>query len=301
MLFCNKNYIQIRIYFKYKIYMYKAYQGDDPLNIDWDDAYDNSGHIDGAAQYPPKWTKLAQGFRDETNLGGRVELDLAYGDEAREKLDIFHPQGTAKGLAVFAHGGFWRAFDKSSWSHLAAGAVSRGWAVCLPSYTLAPDARISHITRQFARALEFAANRIDGPIRLAGHSAGGHLVSRMVCADAPVQANVSDRIEHVLSISGVHDLRPLLQTTLNETLMLDEAEASSESAVLCRPVDPCSITCWVGGDERPAFIAQNDLLANIWGGLGANTKSVHVPAKHHFNVIEDLCDAGSELTRDFIG
>src|SRR3546814_5563195 len=47
------------------------------------------------------------------------------------------------GLAVFVHGGYWMAFDKSSWSHLAAGAVARGWAVALPSYTLCPEARIS--------------------------------------------------------------------------------------------------------------------------------------------------------------
>ena len=271
------------------------------MNTDWDDAYDNSGHIEGAAEYPPKWAGLAQTFRDDLTLDGRAELDLAYGDEAREKLDIFLPQGAATGLAVFAHGGFWKAFDKSTWSHLATGAVSRGWAVCLPSYTLAPDARISHITRQFARAVEFAARRIDGPIRLAGHSAGGHLVSRMVCTDSPLQASPSRRIDHVLSISGVHDLRPLLRTTMNETLQLDEAEATSESAALCRPVDPCSVTCWVGAEERPAFVAQNDLLAHAWEELGARTKSVHAPAKHHFNVIEDLCDPDSELTRDFIG
>lgn len=271
------------------------------MNFDWDDAYDNSGHIDGAAQYPPKWAGLAQDFRHELSQDGRAELDLSYGDEAREKLDIFHPQGLPKGLAVFAHGGFWKAFDKSTWSHLAAGAVSRGWAVCLPSYTLAPEARISHITRQFARAVEYAANRIDGPVRLAGHSAGGHLASRMICTDSPLQASVSSRIEHVLSISGVHDLRPLLLTTMNETLQLDETEAMGESAALCRPLAPCSITCWVGAEERPAFVAQNDLLANIWGGLGAPTKSVHAPKKHHFNVIEDLCDADSELCRNFIG
>ncbi len=271
------------------------------MTPDWDDAFDNSGHIDGGDAYPPMWARLAQAFRDQISTAGRAELDLAYGHEAREKLDIFHPQGAPGGLAVFAHGGFWKAFDKSVWSHLAGGALARGWAVCLPSYTLAPEARISQITRQFAGAVEFAANRIDGPLRLAGHSAGGHLVCRMVCQDSPLPADIAGRIDHVLSISGVHDLRPLLQTTMNEILLLDDAEAAGESAVLHRPIDSSSLTCWVGADERPAFLAQNDLLAKTWGDQGTTVDSVHAPAKHHFNVIEDLCDPQSALTRAFVG
>ena len=63
---------------------------------------------------------------------------------------------------------------------------------------------------------------------------------------------------------------------------------------------PCSITCWVGADERPEFVRQSDLLANIWTGLGAVTATVHAKGKHHFNVIEGLEDADSPLTRCFI-
>ncbi len=269
-------------------------------NAAWDDAYDNSGHIDGAAGYPPKWADLAAAFRAEMTQSGQADLDQAYGEQPREKFDLFHPQGTAKGLAVFAHGGFWKAFDKSSWSHLARGAVDRGWAVCLPSYTLAPDARIWQITRQFARAVENAAGQISGPLRLAGHSAGGHLVSRMMCDDSPLPGGVSGRIEQVLSISGVHDLRPLLRTTMNQTLLLDEAEACGESVALGRPSLPCSITCWVGADERPEFIRQTDLLADNWADRGATTRSVHAPAKHHYDVIDDLCDPDSDLTQAFV-
>ncbi|HER25985.1 MAG TPA: alpha/beta hydrolase [Rhodospirillales bacterium] len=272
-----------------------------PSKADWDDAYDNGGHIDGAAGYAPKWAKQALAFRDALMAAGRADLDLAYGPQERDKLDLFRPIGTARGLAVFAHGGFWKAFDKSTWSHLAGGALARGWAVCVPSYTLAPQARIGQITDQFARAVQFAAQRIEGPIRLAGHSAGGHLVCRMVCQDGPLQIDIWGRIEHVLSISGVHDLRPLRHTTMNEILGLDEAEAARESVALHRPLEPCSITCWVGADERPAFVAQNDLLARVWSGPGAMTESVHAPGRHHFNVIDDLCDPETELTKAFIG
>ena len=269
--------------------------------LDWDDAYANAAHIAGGELYPAKWAALAKAFRTELLAAGRAELDLPYGPSERETLDLFRPAGKAAGLAIFAHGGYWMAFDKSSWSHLAAGALKRGWAVCIPSYTLAPEARISEISRQFARAIQFAADRVGGTLRLAGHSAGGHLVTRMVCEDSALPDSVRSRIGHVVSISGLHDLRPLLRTRMNATLRMDEAEAVAESPALKRPMKQCSVTCWVGSDERPEFVRQSHLLANIWAGLGAKMQSNHADDRHHFNVIEDLADPASKLTEAYLG
>lgn len=269
--------------------------------LDWDDAYSNAAHIEGGELYPAKWAALAKAFRAEAAAAGQAELDLPYGAAEREKLDLFRPAGRAEGLAVFAHGGYWMAFDKSSWSHLAAGALERGWAVCIPSYTLAPQARISEISRQLATAVRFAADRVDGKLRLAGHSAGGHLVTRMVCADSPLPSSVADRIDRVVSISGLHDLRPLQRTQMNATLRLDEAEASAESPALHQPMKQCSVICWVGSNERPEFVRQSELLANIWTGLGGAMRCVHAAGRHHFDVIEDLADPTSELTEALIG
>jgi arylformamidase len=267
---------------------------------DWDDAYANTPHIPGGATYPARWSSLAKAFRDKTVAAGQAELDLAYGDAEREKLDLFRPKGAANGLVVFAHGGYWMAFDKSFWSHFAAGPLARGWAVCLPSYTLAPQARISAITRQFAAAVQFAAVRIGGSLRLAGHSAGGHLVSRMICEDSPLSGDLCDRIDRVVSISGLHDLRPLLRTQMNLTLRLDRHEAERESAALREPLAICPTTCWVGEAERPEFIRQSQLLANIWTGLGAAAECVIVKGRHHFDVIDDLIDPESTLTKTWL-
>jgi hypothetical protein len=123
----------------------------------------------------------------------------------------------------------------------------------------------------------------------------------MLCTDLDLPDAVRSRITHTVSISGVHDLRPLLRTELNALLHLDEEEARAESPALLRPVEASTLTCWVGGAERPEFIRQTDLLANVWTGLGATTKSVHVPGKHHFNIIEDLADPASDLVAALLG
>ena len=170
---------------------------------DWNDAYANMAHIPGSAALPAQWAAEAAAYRAS---GVLVEEDIAYGAGERERLDIVWPEGTPKGLAVFVHGGYWMRLCKSDWTQFAEGARALGWAVALPSYTLTPQARIAQITQEIARAVDSAAARVPGPIRLSGHSAGGHLVTRLLCND--IKLDCRDRIEHVLSISGLHDLRP---------------------------------------------------------------------------------------------
>jgi acetyl esterase/lipase len=162
----------------------------------------------------------------------------------------------------------------------------------MPAYTLAPEARIRAMTREVAASIEQAATEVSGPIRLIGHSAGGHLVTRMLCADVPLAAGVRSRIAHVVSLSGLHDLRPFLKLAMNETLRLDAAEAVAESPALLTPVEGTPVTAWVGGDELPEFLRQTRLLPLVWGGLGIETNTVEEPGRHHFDVIDGLTDPG---------
>ncbi|WP_424931244.1 alpha/beta hydrolase [Amaricoccus macauensis] len=266
--------------------------------MDWDDAYDNMGHVPGATALPACWAEEAANYRAS---GIPVDLDIPYGTSPRERLDIVWPEVQPKGLAVFIHGGYWMKLSKSDWTHLAEGAHARGWAVALPSYTLAPDARISAMTRQIGAAITCAAERVEGPIRLSGHSAGGHLACRMICTNTPLPVQVRDRIEAVVSISGLHDLRPLLRTRMNATLDLDLEEARAESPALLEPCDIARLTAWVGGGERPEFIRQSELIASIWSGLGCDTALRIDGDHHHFSVIEGMRDPASPLSEALLG
>ena len=261
--------------------------------IDWDDAFANMKHIPDADSYPAKWSSRAQTFRSEWT---RNEIDLSYGDHERERMDLFFPASPAKGLMIFIHGGYWMRLDKSFWSHLSRGALERSLVVAIPSYTLTPETSISGITQQIAVAVTFASKRVDGPVYLVGHSAGGHLATRMNCADTPLDQETHNRLAGILSISGLHDLRPLLLTQLNKTLKLTEQEAIKESPILNTAVNKVPVVAWVGSNERPEFLRQTQLLNHHW----PSCESYFGGRDDHFTVLDGLEDSQSALFTAFL-
>ena len=266
---------------------------------DWDDAYANGIYVDGVDDIVAAWETDSAAFRAQMTAANRAELNVPYGQHAREVMDIFHPEGAPKGLVVFVHGGYWISRDKNLWSHLAAGAIARGWAVAMPGYVLCPEVRIADITRQIATAVDFAAARIDGPVHVTGHSAGGHLAARMGCSD--IDLTCAARIARIVPISGVHDIRPMLNTEMNADFKMDMSAAIAESPALLTPRAGFDLKCWVGADERPEFVRQNALLANVWTGFGMNITCVEEPALNHFTVVNSLVEPDSALTEALVG
>jgi acetyl esterase/lipase len=256
-----------------------------------DDAYENGGFIPGAEAFPPRWEAEALAFRN----AARGEVDIAYGAHARARFDLFLPEGSPRGLFVFVHGGYWKARAKSDWSHFASGALGNGFAAAMVGYPLAPEVRIAEITAHVRDAVSAAAERSPGPIRLTGHSAGGHLVARMAMPDM-LPSGVAERVDRVMPISPVSDLRPLLELSMNAELRLDAEEACAESPVLVRPMPHIAVNVVVGAQERPAFLDQARWLAEAWGA-----RQMILPGRHHFDVIDGLADPESSLSRWLAG
>ena len=266
-----------------------------PTPADPDDAYENRIHIPDADRHLAAWPKDAATFR--RSFAG-ADLNLAYGSSKRTHYDLFTPKGgieAACGLAAFVHGGYWVALSKDDFSHMAAGLLARGWAVAILGYTLAPQARITQITQEISTAVEHLGKTGTGPLRLIGHSAGGHLVSRMMCDDINFGPVTTQRLDRVLSVSGLHDLRPLQRLAKNELWQLDDNESHAESPLLRTPRPGIDLVCLAGADERPEFIRQNAILPLVWQGLGANCHSQLLAGHNHFTIIETMTRANSGL------
>lgn len=256
------------------------------LTYSWpnpDRDYANGAFIAESASYPPTWAAVAGAFR--ANAGARAKLNLPYGEKERQRFDLFLPNRPAAGVVVFVHGGYWLAFGREHWSHLAAGPLAWGWAVAMPSYTLAPDAHLSDMTQEIASACRAISAEIAGPMVVTGHSAGGHLAARMGCTDIDLP-----QVRRVVPVSPLAELEPLMQTEMNQKLRLTAEECACESPARLERREGVSSHVWVGGDERPAFLWQARTLSEEW----ACPWTVE-PGKHHFDVVDDMADPHSKL------
>ena len=253
----------------------------------------------------PRW--LARYSQASANARAALSprLDLRYGPGSKETLDLFLPEGRARGTFLFWHGGYWRAFDKSDFSFVATPFVARGHAVAVVNYDLCPDVSIATIVEQSRRALAWVVRegRAHGadPERLVlgGHSAGGHIVAMLYATDWAARGLAHDPIAGGVSLSGVHDLAPMVQFSYNIDLRLDEREAARLSPIDLAPRSPAPLVLAVGADETSEFIRQTRILWDAWPAnrpAGARGPLM-IRGRNHFDVVVDFEEAGSELTR----
>jgi arylformamidase len=235
----------------------------------------------------------------------RPRLDLRYGDNPKETLDLFVPESEAKGTLVFIHGGYWRALDKADHLFVAPAFVEQGFAVAVVNYDLCPLVDISTIVAECRRAVAWLAREgarhgaNPDAMVVSGHSAGGHLAAMLVATPAQAYGLARHPLRAAVSVSGVHDLRPLTLFSFNSDLKLDDAKAAELSPVLRAAAVDIPVLVVAGAAETSEFLRQSQLLWDAWpanrphGSRGP----VYVPERHHFSVIFDYTEPGSTLTR----
>jgi arylformamidase len=245
-----------------------------------------------------RWARDAEDYRAETLKRDRAELGLSYGDTPRQILDLFLPDKSDNfPIALFIHGGYWRAFDPSSSSHMARGMNRHGIAVAVVGYDLCPIVTIGDIIEQIRRACIFLWQRFSRRMLVSGHSAGGQLTAAMVATDWPALYPKAppDLVPAGYAISGVFDLTPLIDLAVNQDLRLDAAEARRLSPLVW-PVPPGrSLDAAVGDLETNEFKRQSHAIADAWRQAKAETRYAEFPG-NHFTVIEALADPDSAMT-----
>jgi arylformamidase len=263
-------------------------------DAEWHDRqYNNRARVPDHPRIMARWAEASALAR-----GGLTHrLDVAYGDSAAERLDIFPARVPGSPVLVFLHGGYWRSLDKADFSFIAPAFVAAGATVVVPNYALCPEVTIETIALQATRALawtwrhaeEFGGN--PARIVVAGHSAGGHLAAMLLtCRWKDVDAELPLRpVVGAVSISGLYDLEPLRQAPfLQADLQLTPAMVRRLSpAFFPRPRGP--LHAYVGADESEEFVRQNRLIRDQWG---PSTVPVceEIPGKNHFDVLESLVD-----------
>lgn len=220
---------------------------------------------------------------------------LEYGPGERERIDWIDA-GPHAPVAVFLHGGYWQAMERSTFTWIAPALTANGVSVAVVGYDLAPGMRLGRIISQVRRAVDLIRERTGRRPLVFGHSAGGCMAAAMLS---------EGRARAALAISGVFDLEPLLRTSLNAALDLSPAEARALSPIHWPAPDGSTpgghaLDVWVGAAESPEFIRQSREMAAVWGGKGVDTHVELMDGLNHFTVLDPLRDPQSALVQRLV-
>jgi arylformamidase len=260
--------------------------------------YNNRVLVKDHAQYFARWAEASARARSTMIC----YLDRRYGDAPGEAIDIFPARKGDGSCMMFIHGGYWRSLDKKDFSFLAPPLVDAGISLAVVNYDLCPKVTLEEIVRQMLRASRWLWLHAEDygmdqdRLYVGGHSAGGHLAAMMMCAQWPHfdQRLPKDLWKGALAISGVYDLRPLIEVDfLQPDLRLDEALATRLSPALMVPATRCPVMTCVGGDESSEFHRQNAMLGERWRTAFAG--DIPMPGTHHFSVVDGLAEQKSAL------
>lgn len=263
--------------------------------------YNNRAAVPEHPQWFERWARESDAARGKL----RHRLDVRYGPNPKETLDLFVPEGAARGTFVFIHGGYWRALDKHEHAFVAPPFVDAGYAVAVLNYDLCPDVSIAAIVEECRRAIVWLVREgptlglAPAPMVVSGHSAGGHLAAMLHATDWSALGLSRHPISGGVSLSGVHDLEPLVLFSFNTDFRLDRDEAARLSPIHLRPTTAAPFLVAVGAGETSEFLRQSQLLWDAWPRhRPAGTSGVlAIPGRHHFDVVMDYANPASELTR----
>ena len=117
------------------------------MAIDYEVEYNNRARVPEHPDIFAGWQRDARAYRKEAAAEGRAELGLRYGATPRQYIDLFSPKGggASAPLALFIHGGYWRALDKRDFTFIAPPFVAAGTAVALINYDLCPKVTVETI------------------------------------------------------------------------------------------------------------------------------------------------------------
>jgi arylformamidase len=220
---------------------------------------------------------------------------LRYGEAPRQTLDFFPaPTGSiAPGLLVYIHGGYWQELSTAESAFLAPAWHAAGFAHAVVGYTLAPAATVPAIVAECRAALAWLHARAEtlgfdpAQVVIAGSSAGGHLAA--ACADRALYP-----VRGIVPVSGVFDVAPLIGTSINDALGLDEATAATLDLFAPERRFVPAVVAW-GEVDTTEFRRQSREFAARLARDGTPCGMFEVAGRNHFDVVLELGDPATAL------
>ena len=230
-------------------------------------------------------------------------LDVPYGEDEVEKLDIFLPDATTPApVQVFIHGGYWRMGSRKGRSFPADSFCAAGAVWIALGYPLAPRVTLDRIVKAVRDGLAWIWRNAEsfggdpGRVHVAGNSAGGHLTAMLAATDWRSDYGIdAPVIAGACAMSGLFDLEPMKFFQAQEWLKLDDDAVRRNSPLFHQPVNVCPMIVAVGEKESSEFRRQSVAYADAWRSWGHQAELLVTPGDDHYTIIGALNDPAGPL------
>jgi acetyl esterase/lipase len=232
----------------------------------------------------------------------RHELDVPYGKDPKQRMDLYFPTAKASNAPVllFLHGGGFREGDRKQYGYVGEPFAKHGIITVVASYRLTPgfkhpaqpdDAKaiVAWIHKNIARH-----GGDPHAIYISGHSAGAILTADVGVDLAWLDALKVPRsaVRGIVPISGSYDLRGSKRL---EYLPTPEAEEKASALLHVNAPAPVAIVAYGSLEER--LKEPSAALVKALTAKGIKAKTLNLEGKDHATAVWELSDENSTLTK----
>ncbi|WDR01640.1 alpha/beta hydrolase [Devosia algicola] len=197
----------------------------------------------------------------------KIAQDIAYGSAARQKLDIYAPNGSHAKLPVvkFIYGGSWSDGDRRHYDFVGRAIAALGYVTVIADYRLLPEVEypgfLDDCSDAFAYVADYITDYGGDPERMAlvGHSAGAYN-ALMLALDRRYLAErgLLDRVKAVAGLSGPYDFFPFDGKI---TLRTFGAVTDPKKTQPINLVGPDAPPMWLASGDRDMLVYPRNTVA----------------------------------------
>jgi arylformamidase len=268
-----------------------------------DDAYDQSKYAPNRDQMNRRRASISEEVRARLGAPRRI----AYGAAPIEGVDVYvapksdapksEAQNAGAPIAIFVHGGAWRAGTARDSAYGAEPFIRAGAHFAVLDFVNVIEsggdlmAMISGVRRGIAAVANNAASFGGDPgrIYLMGHSSGAHLAGCALITDWEKDHGVpKDVIKGATLCSGMYDVKPARLSARSNYVKFTDAMEDALSAQRHLDRIVCPVTVLHGTLETPEFQRQSRDFAAAMKAAGKPVRLIVGNGYNHFEIGETL-------------
>ncbi len=246
-------------------------------------------------------------WSEEVRNNSRVALDLAYGNDERQRLDVYMPEDTSVPSApvlLFFHGGYWVIGHKDLMGFMAPALTPAPALLVSVGYRLAPGAKYPQQVDDCRAALRWVYDNIarygGDPERIyvGGHSAGGHLAAMLTLQweQRTALGLPLDVIKGCFPVSGVFDVFDTAQER-REAFLMSEDDARDASPMYNTKGNTTPFLLEIGSDDFDNLRAQHPRMLDALRAQPGYVEEMVREGHNHFRISLDHADPDSPWVR----